>query len=78
MDQRTKELIAIGASAAVNEAARIEGPCRSLDEPIHASAGFAESCTCVPRLSPGRQNRRRIRRPQGVFTLPLEPPVVGS
>jgi len=64
--------------AAVNEAARIEGLCRSLDKPILASASFAESCTCVPLVSLGRQSLRGIRQPQEVFTLPLEPPVVGA
>ena len=64
--------------AAVNEAARIEGLCRSLDKPILASASFAESCNCLPLLSLGRQSLRGIRQPQEVFTLPLEPPVVGS
>jgi adenylate cyclase len=54
----------------VNEAARIEGLCRSLDRQILASASFACDCACKPLVSLGRHRLRGVGEPQEIFTLP--------
>ena len=54
---------------AVNEAARMEGLCRSLDKQILISASFARSCTCKPLVSLGRHRLRGVREPQELFTV---------
>ena len=54
---------------AVNEAARIEQLCRSLDRQVLASASFARSCGCEPLVSLGRHRLRGIDEPQEVFAL---------
>ncbi len=57
---------------AVNEAARIEGLCRTLDKPILASESFARTCTCEPLISLGRHPLRGVGEPQEIFALPPE------
>ena len=54
---------------AVNEAARIERLCRSLDRQVLASASFARSCGCEPLVSLGRHRLRGVSKPQEVFAL---------
>lgn len=54
--------------AAVNETARIEGLCRTLDRQILTSASFASSCTCKPLVSVGLHRLRGVREPQELFT----------
>jgi adenylate cyclase len=54
---------------AVNEAARIEQLCRSLDRRVLASASFARSCTCEPLVSLGQHRLRGIGEPQEIFAL---------
>ena len=54
---------------AVNEAARMEGLCRSLDKQILISASFTRSCTCKPLVSLGRHRLRGVREPQELFTV---------
>jgi adenylate cyclase len=54
---------------AVNLAARLEGLCPLLDEPLVASAGFAS--TCGSNLAPlGRHQLHGFDEPQDVFGLP--------
>ena len=55
--------------AAVNETARIEGLCRTLDRQILTSASFASSCTCKPLISVGLHRLRGVREPQELFTV---------
>jgi adenylate cyclase len=55
--------------AAVNEAARIEALCRSLDRQILTSASFAGSCTCKPLRSLGLHRLPGVREPQELFTV---------
>ncbi len=54
---------------AVNEAARIERLCRSLDRRVLASASFARSCGCEPLVSLGRHRLRGVGEPQEIFAL---------
>jgi adenylate cyclase len=54
--------------AAVNETARIEGLCRTLDRQILTSASFAASCTCKPLVSVGLHRLRGVSEPQELFT----------
>jgi adenylate cyclase len=54
--------------AAVNETARIEGLCRTLDRQILTSANFASSCTCKPLVSVGSHHLRGVSEPQELFT----------
>ncbi len=57
---------------AVNEVARIEAMCRSLDQSLVISSAFAASTDSDPRLvSLGRYALRGVRRPQELFTLDL-------
>ena len=57
--------------AAVNEAARIEALCASLDQPIIVSWAFAEAAGEARRrlVSLGRYAMKGIARPQELFTL---------
>ncbi|MEE9250725.1 MAG: adenylate/guanylate cyclase domain-containing protein, partial [Alphaproteobacteria bacterium] len=55
---------------AVNEAARIEGLCRSLGKQVLVSASFTGSCTCEPLVSLGLHRLRGVREPQEIFALP--------
>ena len=55
---------------AVNEAARIEGLCRSLGKQVLVSASFAGSCTCEPLVSLGLHRLRGVLEPQEIFALP--------
>ena len=57
---------------AVNEAARMEALCRSLDRQILTSASFARSCTCKPLVSLGRHRLRGLAKPREIFTLAPE------
>ena len=59
---------------AVNEASRIQGLCRSLDQPILASASFAAACGRQRErlVSVGRYALRGVDRPQELFTLDFE------
>jgi adenylate cyclase len=55
--------------AAVNEASRIEGMCRMLQQNILLSAEFSR--LCPSRLvSLGRHTLRGVSTPQELFTLP--------
>jgi adenylate cyclase len=56
---------------AVNEVARIEAMCRSLDQRVVTSAAFAEAAgPCRSRLvSLGRYALRGVRRPEELFTI---------
>lgn len=56
---------------AVNEVARIEAMCRSLDQRVVISAAFAEAAgACRSRLvSLGRYALRGVRRPEELFTI---------
>jgi adenylate cyclase len=54
---------------AVNEAARIEQLCRSLDRQVLASASFARSCGCEPLVSLGPHRLRGVGEPQEIFAL---------
>jgi adenylate cyclase len=56
---------------AVNEVARIEAKCRSLDQRVVTSAAFAEAAgPCRSRLvSLGRYALRGVRRPEELFTI---------
>jgi adenylate cyclase len=54
--------------AAVNETARIEGLCRTLDRQVLTSASFASSCTCKPLVSVGLHRLRGVSEPQELFT----------
>jgi adenylate cyclase len=54
---------------AVNEAARIEQLCRSLDRQVLASASFARSCGCEPLVSLGPHCLRGVGEPQEIFAL---------
>ena len=55
----------------VNEASRIQALCRSLDQPILVSEGFARACGPDTRrlVSVGRYALRGVERPQELFTL---------
>jgi adenylate cyclase len=55
----------------VNEVARIEAMCRSLDQRVVTSAAFAEAAgPCRSRLvSLGRYALRGVRRPEELFTI---------
>jgi adenylate cyclase len=55
--------------AAVNEAARIQGLCRSLDKQILVSAGFACGCTSKPLISLGRHHLRGVSEAKELFTI---------
>ena len=61
--------------AAVNEAARIEALCGSLEQPIIVSSAFAEAAgDAKDRLvSLGRYAMKGVARPQELFTLDLGP-----
>ena len=64
---------------AVNEVSRIAAMCRSVDQPILLSAAFAESCVDQRHAfaSVGRFALRGVGKPQELFTLDLEGPLVG-
>lgn len=53
---------------AVNEATRIEGLCRRLDEPVLASSVFAASCPCRSFTSLGQHTLRGVAEPQEIFS----------
>ena len=55
--------------AAVNEAARIQELCRSLDKQILVSAGFACSCVSKPLISLGPHHLRGVSESQELFTV---------
>lgn len=55
---------------AVNEAARIEALCRTLDRQVLASASFARSCSCEPLVALGPHRLRGIRGSQDIFAVP--------
>jgi adenylate cyclase len=55
--------------AAVNEAARIEGLCRSLDKQILVSAAFARGCHSKPLISVGLHHLRGVSEGQELFTV---------
>jgi adenylate cyclase len=55
--------------AAVNEAARIQGLCRSLDKQILVSAGFACGCTSKPLISVGLHHLRGVSEKQELFAV---------
>ncbi|HET6466924.1 MAG TPA: adenylate/guanylate cyclase domain-containing protein, partial [Geminicoccaceae bacterium] len=59
---------------AVNEAARIEAMCRSLDQWLIVSAAFAAAAgaTRGRLVSLGRYALRGVRRPEELFTLDPE------
>ena len=54
---------------AVNQAARIESQCRTMERPVLTSAAFA-AASQVPLLSLGVHALRGVRQPQELFTLP--------
>ena len=56
---------------AVNEVARIEAMCRSLDQRIVTSSAFAEAAGAARRrlVSLGRYALRGVRRPEELFTV---------
>ena len=58
--------------AAVNEAARIEELCRTLDRQILTSASFASGCTCKPLISFGLHHLRGVSDPQEIFAPALD------
>lgn len=65
---RRLEFTVIGP--AVNETARMEAMCGSLDHPIIASKSFAESSSKPDQfISLGRHALRGVREPQELFTL---------
>ena len=53
----------------VNEAARMEELCRTLDKTILASASFVHGCTCEPLVSLGHHQLRDLKEPREIFTL---------
>jgi adenylate cyclase len=55
--------------AAVNEAARIQELCRSLNKQILVSAGFACSCVSKPLTSLGPHHLRGVSESQELFTV---------
>ncbi|HVE50527.1 MAG TPA: adenylate/guanylate cyclase domain-containing protein [Casimicrobiaceae bacterium] len=57
--------------AAVNEAARIEALCGSLDQPIIVSSAFKDACgeACARLVSLGRYAMKGVGRPQELYTL---------
>jgi adenylate cyclase len=55
--------------AAVNEAARIEGLCRSLEKQILVSAEFARGFTSKPLISVGLHHLRGVSEGQELFTV---------
>ncbi len=55
--------------AAVNEAARIQELCKSLDKPILVSAGFDCGCTSEPLVSLGRHHLRGVSAARELFTV---------
>ncbi len=59
---------------AVNELARIEAMCRTLDQPLVASSAFASLSLPARRrlVSLGRYALRGVRRPQELFTMDPE------
>ena len=61
------EFTVIGAAA--NEAARIEGLCKTLDEPVLISEEFARSFP-ESLVSVGRHQLRGIDGEREIFTLP--------
>jgi adenylate cyclase len=56
---------------AVNEAARIEALCRSLEQPVIVSSAFADAAgqARVRLVSLGRYAMKGVARPQELFTL---------
>jgi len=58
--------------SAVNEASRIEGLCKTLDQNILLSAEFARHCP-GKLVSVGTHTLRGVSTPQELFTLPPEP-----
>jgi adenylate cyclase len=54
---------------AVNEAARMEELCRTLDRAILTSASFGRGCTCEPLVSLGQYQLRGIEGAREIFTL---------
>jgi adenylate cyclase len=52
---------------AVNEAIRVEGLCRRLDESVLASSAFATSCACRSFTSLGRHTLHGVAEPQEIF-----------
>jgi adenylate cyclase len=55
--------------AAVNETARIQELCKSLDKQILVSAGFACGCTSKPLFSVGLHHLRGVSEGQELFTV---------
>jgi len=57
--------------AAVNEAARIEALCGSLDQPVIVSTAFADAAGDVRSrlVSLGRYAMKGVSKPQELFTL---------
>lgn len=55
---------------AVNETARIEALCRTLDQPVLISAAFAQ-CAGAELVSLGHHTLRGVRPTQEIFTLPV-------
>ena len=54
---------------AVNEAARMEELCRTLDQAILTSTSFAQGCTCEPLVSLGHHHLRDLKEPREIFAL---------
>jgi adenylate cyclase len=59
---------------AVNEVARIEQMCRSLDQPVVVSAAFAEACGSDrdKLVALGRYALRGVGRAQALYTIDPE------
>ena len=65
--------------AAINEAARIEALCGSLDQPVIVSSAFRDACDAHARsrlVSLGRYALKGVARPQELWTL--DPPPTGT